>query len=200
VKNGGHLVLAFKSGFCDEYSTVRWTRAPGPLREAAGFSYQEFANLKQPLALEGDPFRAGTENKVSTWADFVMPETARVLASYDHPFYGRFAAITRNTFGRGTVTYEGTVLSNRLQERLLADVVELAGVGGPDQQIAAPVRVQNGVSNAGKPMHFYLNYSSESQSFTYPHADGTDLLTKKPVGKGRRVTLGPWDLAIVREK
>ena len=78
------------------------------------------------------------------------------------------------------MTYEGTVLSDRLQERLLADVVELAGVGGPDQQIAAPVRVQNGVSNAGKPMHFYMNYSSESQSFTYPHADGTDLLTKKP--------------------
>jgi beta-galactosidase len=35
VKNGGHLVLAFKSGFCNEFSTVRWEMMPGPLREAA---------------------------------------------------------------------------------------------------------------------------------------------------------------------
>ena len=46
VKNGGHLVLAFKSGFTNEYSTVRWDTMPGPLREAAGFHYQEFSNLK----------------------------------------------------------------------------------------------------------------------------------------------------------
>ena len=35
---------------------------PGPLREAAGFSYQEFSSLEKPLALKGDPFGAGAEN------------------------------------------------------------------------------------------------------------------------------------------
>ena len=40
--------------FRNEYSTVRWEMAPGPLREAAGFHYQEFTNLGQPLALKGD--------------------------------------------------------------------------------------------------------------------------------------------------
>jgi len=29
VKGGGNLVLSFKSGFCNEYSTVRWEMAPG---------------------------------------------------------------------------------------------------------------------------------------------------------------------------
>ena len=43
VENGGHLVLTLKSGFADESSRIRWVRAPGPLREAAGFSYQEFS-------------------------------------------------------------------------------------------------------------------------------------------------------------
>ena len=56
VKNGGHVVMTFKSGFANEYSAVRWVRAPGPLREAAGFSYQEFSNLEKPLSLKGDPF------------------------------------------------------------------------------------------------------------------------------------------------
>ena len=59
VKNGGHVVMTFKSGFANENSAVRWVRAPGPLREAAGFSYQEFSNLEKPLALKGDPFHAG---------------------------------------------------------------------------------------------------------------------------------------------
>jgi hypothetical protein len=58
VRAGGHLVLTLKSGFCDEYSTVRHEMAPGPLREAAGFHYQEFSNLEKPLALKGDPFQA----------------------------------------------------------------------------------------------------------------------------------------------
>jgi beta-galactosidase len=48
VRNGGHVVMAFKSGFTNEFDTVRWTTAPGPLREAAGFHYQEFSNLKGP--------------------------------------------------------------------------------------------------------------------------------------------------------
>ncbi len=47
VKNGGRLVMAFKSGFGNEYSTVRWDVMPGPLKEAAGFHYQEFSSLKQ---------------------------------------------------------------------------------------------------------------------------------------------------------
>ena len=59
VKGGGRLVVAFKSGFGNEFSTVRWTTMPGPLKDAAGFHYQEFSNLEKPLALKDDPFGAG---------------------------------------------------------------------------------------------------------------------------------------------
>src|SRR5579863_3844877 len=99
VKNGGHVVMTFKSGFANENSAVRWVRAPGPLREAAGFSYQEFSNLEHPLALKGDPFHAGTDNKVSYWAEFLLPEHAIAIAYYDHPFFGRWPAITENAYG-----------------------------------------------------------------------------------------------------
>ncbi len=57
VKGGGHVLMTFKSGFANENSAVRWVRAPGPLREAAGFTYQEFSNLEKPLALKDDPFQ-----------------------------------------------------------------------------------------------------------------------------------------------
>jgi len=69
--------MTFKSGFANENSAVRWVRAPGPLRQAVGFSYQEFSNLAQPLALKDDPFHAGADNKVAYWAEFLMPSTPR---------------------------------------------------------------------------------------------------------------------------
>ncbi|HXG32696.1 MAG TPA: beta-galactosidase [Bryobacteraceae bacterium] len=199
VKDGGHLVLSFKSGFTNEYSTVRWTRAPGPLREAAGFSYQEFSSLAQPLALKGDPYGAGEHNRVSVWAEMIIPESAQPLAWYDHPFFGKYPALIRNRFGKGTLTYQGTFLSDELQQKVLAEVLALAGLTGPDQQLPPPVRVKHGVNRAGRTLHFYLNFSGQSQSLTYPYREGRELLTDRPLSRGAALTLGPWDLAIVEE-
>jgi beta-galactosidase len=200
VKGGGHLVMAFKSGFCNEYSTVRWTKAPGPLRQAAGFYYQEFANLAVPLRLKGDPYQATINNDAFLWAEFIIPETAKALAYYDHPFYGKYPAITRNNFGQGTLTYEGTYLTDDIQNKVMLEALTVAGLSGPDQQLAAPVRVKHGVDNAGKNLHYYLNYSSQSQTFTYPYAKGTDLLSRKVIEKSQAVTLAPWDLVIIEEQ
>lgn len=200
VRDGGHLVLSLKSGFTNEYDTVRWTMAPGPLRQAAGFRYQEFSNLKKPLALKGDPFKAGADNKVSDWAEMLIPEGAQALAYYDHPFFGKYPAITENKFGKGTLTYEGTVLSDTLQEEVLLRVLREAQLTGPDQQLPAPVRVKHGTNRNGKTIHYYMNYSSDPQTFTYPYGAGEDLLTQAAIATSQRITLKPWDLVIVEEK
>lgn len=199
VKNGGHVLMTFKSGFANEDSAVRWVRAPGPLRQAAGFSYQEFSNLEHPLALKGDPFGAGADNKVSYWAEFLMPEHATALAWYDHPFFGRWPAITRNHFGSGTLTYEGTYLSDELQRRVMLDVLKNVGLTGPDQSLPAPVHVKHGINRFNKRVHYYLNYSGAAQKFTYPYADGVDLPTAHRITHGESVTVGPWDVVIVEE-
>ena len=199
VKNGGHVVMTFKSGFANENSAVRWVRAPGPLREAAGFSYQEFSNLAQPLTLKDDPFHAGAENKVSHWAEFLMPEHARALAYYDHPFFGKWPAITENEFGAGTLLYEGTYLSNTLQTAVLRSTLEKIGLTGSDQQLPASVHVQHGVNRLGKRLHYYFNYSGAEVKLTYAYTSGTNLLDGKPVAKSGELTLAPWDLAIIEE-
>src|SRR3989440_10209468 len=115
VKGGGNLVLAFKSGFCNEYSTVRWEMAPGPLREAAGLHYQEFSSLLRPLALKDDPFQAGADNRVSEWAEMLIPDTAKPLAYYDHPFFEKYPSVTRNSFDTGALLDVAEVVSDNLQ-------------------------------------------------------------------------------------
>lgn len=200
VEDGGHVLMTLKSGFSNEYSTVRWEKAPGPLRKAAGFYYQEFSTLAAPLALKDDPFKAGEANRVSVWAEMLIPEGARPLAYYDHHFFGRYPAVTRNRFGKGTLTYEGTVLSDRLQEKILLGVLDMAGLTGADQQLPSAVCVKNGTGNAGKPMHYYLNFSGSAQSFAYPHGNGIEVLTGREIAKASSVTLAPWDLAIIEER
>jgi hypothetical protein len=82
VEKGGHVVMTVKSGFANEHSTVRSQRAPGPLRKAAGLSYREFSSLVSPIGLEPDRYRLGSQNRVHTWAEFLLPEMAEVLARY----------------------------------------------------------------------------------------------------------------------
>jgi beta-galactosidase len=200
VRGGGNVVLCFKSGFTDQYDTVRSGMAPGPLREAAGFHYQEFSNLREPLALKDDPFHAGAENKVSEWAEMLILDTAKPLAYYDHPFFGKYPAITRNHLGKGTLTYEGTVLSDKLQEKVLLDVLRMAELVGPDQQLPAAVHVKHGVNRSGKTIHYYLNYSRATQTFPYPYSAGSDLITQTAVLPRQTITLKPWDLEVVEEK
>ncbi len=200
VKGGGHVLMCFKSGFANENSAVRWVRAPGPLREAAGFSYQEFSNLEKPLALKGDPFHSGGGNQVMYWAEFLQLEHAKPLAFYDHPFFGQWAAITRNQFGKGSLTYEGTFLSNDLQQKVVLDVLQDAGLSTGASHLPAPVREKSGVNGFGKTLHYFLNYSSSPQTFTYTGRSGIDLLTSHEIAGSQSVQLAPWDLIIVEEQ
>ncbi len=175
-------------------------RAPGPLREAAGFSYQEFSNLEKQLALKDDPFHAGTENKVSYWAEFLMPERAKPLAYYDHPFFGKWPAITENQFGSGSLTYEGTYLTDTLQKDILLGVLKEAGLTGVDQSLPASVRVKHGVNGMGKKVHYYLNYSGDEEQVAYEYPAGTDLTSGTAVAPAQNLRLKAWDVAIVEEK
>ncbi len=200
VKNGGHVLMTFKSGFANENSAVRWEKAPGPLAAAAGFTYQEFSTLEKPLMLKGDPFHAGEENQVGKWAEFLMPTTAKALATYDHPFFGRWPAITENTYGKGTLTYEGTAVSDVLQKNLVAHTLELAGITtDATGAVPASVRVKHGVNSQGKRITYLLNYSSVPATLTYSGGEGRDLLTGKSLTPNASITIGPWDLMIAEE-
>ena len=199
VKSGGHVVMAFKSGFTNECSTVRDVMAPGPLREAAGFHYQEFSNLAEPVRLTPDAFRAGAENKASVWAEFLMPDTAEVVASLDDPYW-HFPVITRNRYGNGTLTYEATVVTDVLQREIVHDAIVRAGLAGVDQKLPQVIRVRQGRNAQGQTLRYYFNFSGQAEGFSYPYAEGVDLLTGSAIEKGANVTLRPWGVAVLLER
>jgi beta-galactosidase len=149
VENGGHVIMSVKSGFCDENNVVRYTKAPGPLRKAAGFYYQEFSTIKA-FALRDDPFKVGSEkNKATDWAEFIIPETAKTLANYDDPFFGKYPAVTENKFGKGSLIYEGSLISDEIQIKIVAGKAKEIGLLD-DKQITYPVVMRTGTNDQGK--------------------------------------------------
>lgn len=199
VKNGGQVVMAFKSGFTNEYSTVRDVLAPGPLRAAAGFHYQEFTNLAEAKRLTPDPYRVGEQSVGAVWEEFLIPDTAQVIASFDDPYW-HFPAITRNQYGSGALTYEGTYLTDALQREVIRDVLKRIGLIGPDQNLPSPIKVRHGRNQHGTLLHYYLNFSGEEHSFSYPYGNGSDLPANTFVRQGQTLKLRAWDLAIIAEQ
>src|SRR5439155_10872290 len=196
VKDGGQIVMAFKSGFTNQYSTVRAVMAPGPLRAAAGFHYQEFTNLAEPERLTPDPYGVSEQNKGAVWEEFLVPDTAEVVASFDDSYW-HFPAITRNKFGSGTLTYEDTFLTDTFQREVIRHVLKVAGLTRLDQDLVPAVKVRHGRNSAGKLLHYYLNFSGEQRVISYPHGNGSALLTGASVQRGQSLKLQPWDLAII---
>jgi beta-galactosidase len=196
VRGGGRVLMHFKSGFADEHSTVRWQIAPGPLREVAGFRYQEFQNLARPVPLTGAPPLGGTQ--ASVWAEYIVPESARTLASYDHPHLSRFAAVTHNRAGTGALTYCGTLLSPEALRALTADTLRDAGIAVQDGEPG--IRQRHALTRAGKRVHFYFNFSGETRRVAYAYAGGSEILAGRKLTSGAALTFAPWDVAVVVEE
>jgi beta-galactosidase len=175
---------------------VRWEKAPGPLHEAAGFTYQEFSNLEKPLPLRGDPFHVGEGNTVSQWAEFLQPTTAKTLATYDHPFFGRWPAITKNQFGKGTLMYEGTALSEQLQQAIVQQSLQDSGIPFDPEASHSTIRVKSGSNTSGRSITYLLNYSSAPADVKYAGTPAHDLLTGRPLNPGQVLSIQAWDLVI----
>lgn len=112
---GGHLVVGIRTVYEDLEARARLERKPALLDVAAGVWYDEFSNLREPLPLQSDWAVEGFEQPagaaVTLRADGLQTTDAdtEVLVRYEHPHYGRWAAITTRKAGTGRVTYVGTV-------------------------------------------------------------------------------------------
>lgn len=199
VKNGGHVIMSVKSGYCDENNVVRAMKAPGVLREAAGFYYQEYSTIKT-LSLKDDPFKVGTaQNEANTWVEFIIPETAKALATYNDPFFAKYPAVTENKFGKGSFIYEGCLVSDSIQSVIFENKAVEIGLIDKTKQLKYPIAMKTGTNDFGKTIRYYLNYSDQEQTVTHFFKAGTNLFTSKAVKTGDKLILKPWDVLIVEE-
>jgi len=95
--------------------------------------------------------------------------------------------------------YEGTIVSEAIQEKLILQELERAGIKTVDQDLHWPLITKSGINDAGKKVHYYYNYSSQKSNFAYPHKAGNELTSGKSVRSGASIEIEPWDVLIVEE-
>ncbi|MCR4859041.1 MAG: beta-galactosidase, partial [Bacteroidales bacterium] len=147
VRQGGEVVMLYKSGYTDGDNAVRPVLAPGPLSAACGFTYQEFSSLPAGLRLSTD-LPVG-DRSASVWMEFLQPTTAKTLATVEHKFFGQWPCITENAYGKGHLTYIGTLPSEEMLECLIARAADRKGIATVERAFHFPVILRSGTNDAG---------------------------------------------------
>jgi beta-galactosidase len=199
AKAGGHLVYTFKSGFSDENVRVRSTTQPGLIAEAAGVHYNQFT-VPDGITLENDPYHVGAADNVARWwMELLTPTTATIVARYHHPVWGKYAAIVRNNYGKGEVTYVGFMPSDALIEKIMEESVKRAGLWGQQQELHFPTIMRSGTLADGHPVHYLLNYLAGPAQITYALPQGKNLLSGEAVSQNDTIALPAWGVAVIEE-
>lgn len=192
TQEGGHLIMTFKSAFCNEYLKIYCDGQPHMLTECFGMTYDRFTDGRG-VKLSGTSFGADGAG-VKYFMELLQPDTAKVLARYDTDAYGNCAAVTANFYGAGRSVYIGCFFEREALMRLLRQECRESGIDLPD--VSYPLVVRTGTNIFGRRITYYMNYSSETQSLISQYG-GTEILTGSRITEGGALTLDPWDLAII---
>ncbi|GAA3919072.1 hypothetical protein GCM10023084_81760 [Streptomyces lacrimifluminis] len=139
------------------------------------------------------PLRLPDSATASHWADGLTVTDAEPLVTYDHPHFGRWAAVTTRRHGAGRVTYVGTVPGRDLARELASWLAPAARSVWGD--LPASVTATTGTAEDGRRVHIVHNWSWEPARVTAP-ADLTDVLNTGPVPAGTELDLGAWDVRV----
>lgn len=187
AEQGGVLVSTFRSFVADRNLSVYPDRKPHGLSECFGMTYQQFTEPGR-ITVEGE--------RVRYLAELLKPQTAEVLASYEHRYWGKYAAVTRNLYGKGYAYYLGTYPEKEQLKKYLFSAAEDAGVKVPAQRW--PVIIRSGTAS-GKKLHYILHYSEICREIDCPYGKVTELLSGKVYEKGEKIPLKDWDVKILEE-
>ena len=199
VKEGGEVVMMYKSGYTDYDNAVRPVLAPGPLAEACGFTYQEYSSIPENTPLQANELNAD-DNTVGIWMEFLQPTTAKPLATVDHKFFSQWPCITENSYGKGHLIYAGTVPSMDILKKLIARAADRKGIQTKERENQFPIIYRSGINSKGKRVHYIFNYSYEQQTVNYPFATSESLLDSQTLNEGQELQIEPWGVVIGLEK
>lgn len=145
VAGGGVAVVTYRTAVKDRDNNLVFGKTiPVDLCDLLGLFVEETESVQEyhciPLAGETGSGSAGI------FRDMIVPQGAQTLWRYDDPFYRRYAAITRNSWGKGTVYYVGTTPDQAILDRVIGQAMEAAGL----ESLALPDGVESVVRGSGE--------------------------------------------------
>lgn len=216
VRNGGHLITTFRSGFSDEYLKIYPDMQPHILHECLGLHYDQFTHPHHVdiVPVQSDVMAAAQKHfshpddsafsltsSACEWMELITCDTAVPVLKYSHPAYERYAAAAKNQYGNGSTLYFGTMFENdELLESVLLSFLHETGFSGGDLSSDAPhypLIIKRGINDSGKELCYYLNYSKDPVSVTHHGKNGVELISETSIVCGDKIDLGGWGVAVV---
>ncbi len=169
VRDGGVLVLGPRSGMKDPYDRLNVERQPGPLVPLLGGRVQQYYALQKPVMVSG-ALGSGTGR---IWAEALSVKSAatQVLLRYGvgNAWLTGHAAAIEHRYGRGAITYLGTILNRGLMHAFVAQRLASAGVHSPFGVLPAGVELMRRVGQ-GHEVVIVINHASVAHTVRLPYA------------------------------
>ena len=167
VRNGGHLILGPRSGMKDEFNRLDTHRQPGPLVDALGGRVEQYYALDERLSVSGE---IGT-GSASIWGEDLStrsPNTHVILryGSNDTWLSDKPAAV-RAEYGRGTLTYLGTLLDPAAMDAFIRQALDSAGVSSTFGPLPEDVEVTRRVAS-DRTVFILINHGKQARTLTLP--------------------------------
>ena len=193
VSDGGSLVMSCFSGIVDEREHIRLGGYPAPFVEMLGLRVEDFFPLGEDDVITVG-FDDGVEVEGRIWSELIRPGEAEVLATFGGGALTGEPAVTRNSYGKGSATYLGTILEESAMASLLMSAWTEAGVASVAGTPAGVEVVRR--QGAGHSFLFVLNHHDAEMQV---HAGrGVDLISGEKVGP-RGLLLPAYGVAVIAE-
>ena len=193
ARAGGHLVITPRTGYANPKGTINTDVMPGVLREALGVHYNEFSHLTLELPVHGFEQSGGMATQ---WVDSLIVDDAQVLATYEHPFFKTFPAVTTKEFGKGRATYIGTLPNYELSKGISQWIRSTIASHDRPTSKSAAVTTNSAINSQGKELHFIFNWGWESVKVNVPFT-AKSAISDIEINSNNSLEIGPWSFEVV---
>ena len=191
VRNGGNLVLTFRSGTRTWNNSMTVKTLPGDFMELAGVEIEEFDSINGDRRVKVSTAYGG--GSASIWCDVLKPVSAGAIGTYASDYYSGKPSITINSYGKGKVYYIGCDLDQDCLNRLVSEIASESGVF---PVIAEPVDGVEAVRKEkdGREYLVLLNHNGSAVTIDL-HGRYTELITGNNID--RLLSLPPYGVAFL---
>ena len=196
VRNGGTLVMTYRSAVKDATGLIVNEPLPGLLQDVFGAVVREYHSPRtdevNTILGVGEGI-SGETSQATVWLDVMEPRAAEVMAEYEAGFGHGEPAITLNSFGRGRACYIGTQPSQEFIGVLMESLATSAGVRlGPDTPEGVDASIREGKSGR---LMFIANHTEEHVVIDRPEGFATDVIRQSPAPEV--IQLEPYNVTVL---
>lgn len=203
IEHGGHVLFSFKSAVADENVKIRTVRQPGLLTDLLGVSYQLVAEPHNVNLVSSKLNLSTADCQARDFMELVTVDNPKVevLATYDHRYYQKYAAVSylKQEQG-GSGTYIGADVSQDVIAQVLEYIISDNQLLPERTQLRFPLIERTALDGANRKIRFIMNFSEQEQTITYQGKNAQSLLDGRTVTTGTPLTLKDWGCLVLKEQ